>query len=134
MALKDVGSATALGGGVGRRLIIAVAALGGGGGRRTCDDGVGVDVGVGILKATGLLLWRLARTVREDVSDAREVCQGDGKEIGVLRRRWRLCRCKDGAGKARARGQWHGARPAQVRRGQCKDGFTKKVTEESKNG
>ncbi len=30
--------------------------LGGGGGRRTCDNGIGVDVGVDVVKAEGLLL------------------------------------------------------------------------------
>jgi hypothetical protein len=55
---------------------------------------------------------------------------GNGKEIGVVRQRWQWFRCKDGAGKARARGQWHGARLAQARQGQCNDGIAKEVTGE----
>jgi hypothetical protein len=55
----------------------------------------------------------------------------DGEEIGVSR--W--CRCKDGAGKARARGRWHhGARPAQASRGKCNNGVAKEVMEERENG
>jgi hypothetical protein len=55
---------------------------------------------------------------------------GDGKEIGVLRQRGRWCGCKDGAGKARVRERWHGARPAQARQGQCNDVVSKEVTGE----
>jgi hypothetical protein len=44
VALKDGGSAVALGGGVGRQFKIAVAVLGSGGSRRTCNDGVGVSI------------------------------------------------------------------------------------------
>jgi hypothetical protein len=62
----------------------------------------------------------------------------NGKEIGVLQRRWqwRWCGCgfKDIAGKARARGLWHGARPAQAKQGQCNDGVSKVVMEERENG
>jgi hypothetical protein len=87
VALEDGGDAAALGGGVGRQFKIAAAALGGGGSRRIFNNGVGVS----IVEAKGFL------------------------EIGVLRWWWRQCDCKDGAGKARVRGQWHGTRPAQAR-------------------
>ncbi len=74
MALEDGGSVVGLGGGVGCWLKIAVVALGGRGGRRTCDNGVGVDLGVDIIKAVGLLLRHLARMAREDASNARDIC------------------------------------------------------------
>jgi hypothetical protein len=45
-----------LGGGVGHRLNIAAVAFGCRGGRRRCDDRDGIDVGVNIIKAEGLLL------------------------------------------------------------------------------
>jgi hypothetical protein len=54
MALEDGGGVAALRGGIGWWLKIAAAALGGGGIRRTCNDGVGI----GIVKAKGLLLRR----------------------------------------------------------------------------
>ncbi len=75
MVLEDGGGVAVLGGGVGHRLKIAMVALGGGGGRRTCDDGLGVNVGVDVVKAMGKLLWRLARMAREDTSNARDVRQ-----------------------------------------------------------
>jgi hypothetical protein len=56
----------------------------------------------------------------------------DGKEIGVLQWRWWQCGCKD-AREARARGQWHGARPAQARKGRCNDGVAKEVMGEREN-
>ncbi len=58
VVLEDGGSAAALGSGIGRQLKIAAAALGSRGGRRTCDDGVGIDVGIDIVKAKSLLLRR----------------------------------------------------------------------------
>jgi hypothetical protein len=59
---------------------------------------------------------------------------GNGKEIGLLRWRWRRCQCKDGASKARVRGRWHVARPAQVRGGQCDNGIAKEVMGKTENG
>ncbi len=44
VALKDGGSAVALGSGVGRQFKIAAAALGSGGSRRTCNDGIGISI------------------------------------------------------------------------------------------
>jgi hypothetical protein len=73
-ALEDGGSAVALGAGVGHQLKIEVAVLGGRVSRRAWDNGIGVNVGVKVLKAVGLLLRHLARTAREDASDARDVC------------------------------------------------------------
>jgi hypothetical protein len=60
MLLEDGGGAAALalGGGIGHRLKIAAVALDSGGGRRTCNNGIGIDVGVDIVKAEGLLLQR----------------------------------------------------------------------------
>jgi hypothetical protein len=59
---------------------------------------------------------------------------GNGKEIRVVRQQWQWCRCEYGAGKARARGQWHGSRPAQARQGRLDDGVAKEVTGEKENG
>jgi hypothetical protein len=56
MVLEDGGSAAALGGGVGCRFKIAAVALGSGNDRRTCNNGLGIDVGINIVKAKGLLL------------------------------------------------------------------------------
>jgi hypothetical protein len=56
MALEISGSMATLESGVGRRLKIAAAALGGGDGRRTCNNGVGIEVGVHVVKAEGSLL------------------------------------------------------------------------------
>jgi hypothetical protein len=56
------------------------------------------------------------------------------KVIGILQQRWQQCGCKDGASKVRARGQWHGARPAQARQGQCNNGAAKVMTGERENG
>jgi hypothetical protein len=50
MALEDGSGAEALGGGVGCRLKIAVVVQGSGGGRRTCNDGIGFDVGIDLVK------------------------------------------------------------------------------------
>jgi hypothetical protein len=58
MASEDGGSAAALGGGIWYRLKIAAMALGGRGSRKTCNDGVSIDVGIDVVKAKGLLLWR----------------------------------------------------------------------------
>jgi hypothetical protein len=52
----------------------------------------------------------------------------DGKKIGISWCRQQQCRCKDGAGKVRARGIWHGTRLAQARQGQCNSCVTKEVT------
>ncbi len=57
MVLEDDGGALALGSGIELWFKIAAAALSGRGSRRTCNIGVGVDVGVNIVKAKGLLLW-----------------------------------------------------------------------------
>ncbi len=85
VALEDGGGTAALGGGIGWRLKIAAAALGGGGVIRTCNDGVSVS----IVKTEGLLASALARMVRENMFDARDVHAGsNGKEIGLLRRQW----------------------------------------------
>ncbi len=72
MALEDGGGAAALGGGFWWRLKIVAAALGGGCSRRTCNNGIGIRA----VKAKGYchnLTSALARTAREDVSDARDV-------------------------------------------------------------
>ncbi len=97
MALEDGSGMVALGGGVGCQLKIAVGALGSRGSRRTCNDGINIDVGINVVKAMGLLLWLLARTAREDASDARDVrqrqWQGDRSiaaavAVAVQMRRW----------------------------------------------
>ncbi len=68
MVLEDGGGEAAFGGGAGRQLKIAVAVLGSRGGRRT---GVGVNVcGLTITALASVL----ARTAREDTSNARDVC------------------------------------------------------------
>jgi hypothetical protein len=56
-ALEDGGSAVALEGGIGCRLKIAAAGLGGRVSRRTCDNGIGIEFDVDVVKAEGLLLW-----------------------------------------------------------------------------
>jgi hypothetical protein len=133
-ALEDGGDAAALGGGVGRWFKIVVVALGGSGRRRTCNDGVGVSV----VKAKGFLLrhWHQHWQGWQEKTHTMQgtYVDSNGKEIGVLQWRWRQCGCKDGAGKARARGQWHGTRPVQVRQGGCNNGVTKEVTGERENG
>jgi hypothetical protein len=140
IALEDEGGAVALGGGIGRWLEIAVAALGGGGGRRTCNNGIGIYVGADVVKAKGLLLRRWCQHWQGGQKRTHPMqgtyLNSNGKEIGVSRRLlwWRRCRCEDGAGKARARGQRHGTTVAQARQGQCNDGIAKEVTVERENG
>ncbi len=76
MVLEDDDSAVALGGGVGHRLKIAAAALGGRGSRRTCNNGVSVGIGINISKPRAYYYGiglALARTAREDASDARDI-------------------------------------------------------------
>jgi hypothetical protein len=77
VALEDDGGAAALGGGFGQWLKIAAAALGGSCGRRTVSASALL-----MLRATvTTLASALARTAREDTSDARVICwqqwQGD---------------------------------------------------------
>jgi hypothetical protein len=90
MALGDgCGAAVALGGDVVAWRWVAVenaaAALGGGGSRRTCEDGVGVSVvSLGLIRTTSASA--LARTAREDASNARDVCRkrwGGDKRIAA---------------------------------------------------
>ncbi len=110
MALEDGGSTVASGSGIGQGLKIAVAAFGGGGGRRTCANGIGVEIGIEVVKAKGLLLqqWRQRWQGWQERTHLMQgtYIDGDGTEIGVLRWQWlwQQCRCKDGAGKARAKG------------------------------
>jgi hypothetical protein len=134
VALEDGGHAAALGVGVGRQFKIVGVALGGGGGRRTCNNGVGIS----IVKAKGLLLQRQHQHWQggqeRTCTMQRMYINSNGKEIGVSRKWWRWCGCEDGAGKARARGRWHGIRPAQVRQGQCTNGIAKELTGERENG
>jgi hypothetical protein len=108
MALEDGGGGgMALGAGIGWQLMIAVAALGGGSGRRTCDYGVGVS----IVEAKGLLLrhWHQCwQGWQERTCPMQGTYVGsNGKEIDVLRWRWRWCRYNDSVDEARARGPWH---------------------------
>jgi hypothetical protein len=104
LALEDGGTAAGLGGGIGRRFKIAAAALGSGGGRRTCNNGVGISV----IKAGGLFLrcqhqrWQEPRERMRPMQGT--YIDGNGKEIGISWWQWWWCGCKDGAGKARARG------------------------------
>jgi hypothetical protein len=94
----------------GIQLEIAAAALDGGGSRRICNDGIGNDVGINIVKVKGLLLWHWHYHQQGWQERTRQMqgtyIDGDGKDIGILQRqwRWRWCGCKDYAGKARARG------------------------------
>ncbi len=93
---------------LGRWLKIAAAALGSGGGRRTCNKGIGVDVGIEVVDSVGLLLhcqhqrWQGWQERMHPMQGT--YIKGNGKEIGVSWQWWRLCGCKDGASKARARG------------------------------
>jgi hypothetical protein len=136
--LEDGGGAAALGGGIGRQLKIAAAMLGSRGGRRTCNKGISIDIGSGIIKAKGLLLQRQHQSWQGRQQRTRPMqatyVNGDGKEIGVSQRWWWWCGCKDVAYKARARGQWHDTRQAQVRRGQCNNGVAKEMMGERENG
>jgi hypothetical protein len=134
VALEDSGGAAGLEGGVGQQFKIAAAVFGGSGGRRTCNNGVGIS----IIKAKGLLLqcWHQRWQGRQERTRLMQgtYIDGNGKKIGASRRQRRWCGCKDGAGKARARGQWHSTRPAQARQGQFNDGVAKEVTGERENG
>jgi hypothetical protein len=84
--------AAALGGGIGHWLKIAAAALGGGGGRRTCNDGIGIDIGINVVKAEGLLLrhWHQHQQGWQERMHPMQgtYINGDGKEIGILRWQW----------------------------------------------
>ncbi len=57
VALEDGGGVAVLGGGIECRLKIAAAALGGRSSRRTCNTGIGIEFGINVVKAEGLLLW-----------------------------------------------------------------------------
>ncbi len=78
MVLDGGGAAVALGGSVvgwhWAAVEDAAVALGGGGGKRTCNDGVGisvVDLGLNCTTSASAL----ARMVREDASNARDICR-----------------------------------------------------------
>jgi hypothetical protein len=70
----------------------------------TYNDGIGV--GLGIVEAKSIYYYdvgiSIGKNVRNDASNAMEVCRSHGKEIRVWQQR--RCGCDNCAGKARARG------------------------------
>jgi hypothetical protein len=117
VALEDGGGAVALEDGVGRQLKIAVAAVGGGGEGRICNDGISVS----IVEAKGLLLQHWHQHWQGQQERTRPM-QGtyigsNGKDTGVLQRRWqwRQCRYNNCINKARARVQWRRTSTGEAR-------------------
>jgi hypothetical protein len=117
VALEDGGSASVLGGSVGRQSRIAVAALGSGGGRSTCNYGIGVSV----VKGKGLLLqpWHQHWQGRQE-----RMCLMQGmyigsnsKKIGIFwwQWQWRRWGYDDSIDKARARRGWRRSSTGKAR-------------------